>query len=157
MKLRKLFVILLALLVIISITACDGSSGGSDDNGGTNGGNGDTDNGGGNTASPYMVCYIYRNPGEHALFYIDFIFNGSTYEYFIGTGTCTIGDGTDDVKNGYVEDWEGTFTGDPRIDGTITVTGIWFTASEPQQRTDEAVIITSGAFLTEGGQDFTRQ
>jgi len=112
-------------------------------------------NGGGNTASPYIVSYVYRFAGN--LCYIDFIFNGSTYKYYIGTGTCTIGDGTDDVKNGYVEDWEGTFTGDPRIDGTITVTGVWFTASEPEEKTDYPVIITSGVFITDGGQDFTRQ
>ena len=119
--------------------------------GSSNGGN----NGGGNTASPYMVSYIYRFAGNLA--YIDFIFNGSTYKYYIGSGTCTIGDGTDDVKNGYVPSWEGTFTGDPRIDGTITVTGVWFTASEPEEKTDYPVIITSGVFITDGGQDFTRQ
>ena len=143
MKLRKLFVILLALLVIISFTACDGSSGGSDDNSG------------GNTTSPWMVSFIYRSAPNIA--YIDFIFNGSTYEYFIGTGTCTIGDGSDDHKDGYNGDWKGTFTGDPRIDGTITVTGVWFTASEPEEKTDYPVIITSGVFITDGGQDFTRQ
>ena len=119
--------------------------------GSSNGGN----NGGGNTASPYLVSYIYRFAGNLA--YIDFIFNGSTYKYYIGSGTCTIGDGTDDVKNGYVDDWEGTFTGDPRIDGTITVTGAWFTASEPEEKTDYPVIITRGVFITDGGQDFTRQ
>jgi len=122
--------------------------------GSSNGGN----NGGGNTASPYMVCYIYRNPGEHALFYIDFIFNGSTYEYFIGTGTCNIGDGSDDHKDGYNGDWKGTFTGDPRIDGTITVTGVWLNAIPPEEKTDYAVDISSGVFFMDPlGLDFTRQ
>ena len=142
MKLRKLFGILLALLVIISFTACDGSSGGSDDNGG------------GNTTSPWMVSFIYRSAPNIA--YIDFIFDGSTYKYYVGSGTCTIGDGTDDVKNGYVDDWEGSFIGDPRIDGTITVTGPWMHTIPPTETADHPVVITSDVF-TESGIDFTRQ
>jgi formylglycine-generating enzyme required for sulfatase activity len=50
MRLRKLFVVLLALLIVLSFAGCGGSGGGDDDpagdNGGTNGGNGgDGDNG----------------------------------------------------------------------------------------------------------------
>lgn len=162
MKLKKLFVVILALLVVLSFAGCGGSGGGSDDDpaGGTdngdNGGNGGG-NGGGDTTTPWLITYIYRSSGY--LTYIDFIFDGSSYKYYIGAGAYNIGDGTDDVKMGYIdaEEWCGTFTGDPRIDGTITVTGVWFFDPEPDETTDYPVIITSGTFLTEGGQDFTRQ
>ena len=111
-------------------------------------------NGGGNTTSPYLVSFIYRSAPNIA--YIDFIFDGSTYKYHVGNGTCTIGDGTDDVKTGYIEDWEGTFTGDPRIDGTVTVTGIWIHTIPPTETTEHEVVITSGVF-TESGMNLIRQ
>ena len=54
MNLRKVFAILLALLVVLSFAACDGGGGGSSsDNGGGSGGNG----GGGETTVPAPLCF----------------------------------------------------------------------------------------------------
>ena len=119
MKLRKLFVILLALLVVFSFVACDGSGGGSDDNGGTNGDNGGNggDNGGGNedpAAVTWPVRYLTENSEvEGAYFYID----------FKQDGTFTAGE-TDGSVLGTNQMGGGTYSGDdPHGDGTITMSG----------------------------------
>ena len=121
MNLKKLFVILLALLVVFSFVACDGGGGGSDDNGSTNGDNGDNggNNGGGDVDPPavtWPVRYLTDNGDvEGSYLFIDFDEDGS---FICGEGG---------VVDGYVQEYPlggGTYTGaDPHGDGTISISG----------------------------------
>ena len=145
MKLRKLFVILLALLVVFSFVACGGSGGGSDDNGGTNGDNG------GNVDPPaetWPVTYYFDLSeliGEEGFgLFIDFFKDGS----------YRIGDVVNYVKYSH---GTGTYTGDnPHSDGTINATGEWFYDGEIINIGDFSVSITSGTIISAGGS-FIRQ
>ena len=147
MKLRKLFVILLALLVVFSFVACDGSGGGSDDNGSTNGDNGGTNgdnggNGGGNEDPPaetWTVRYFADMSGDGSGIYVDFFSNGS---YQVGET-----DGTVSYSGG-----GGTYTGDPRSDGTVYVTGNWVDNEGGITEGEEnlPISITSGKFVLMG-------
>ena len=126
MNFKKLFVIILALVVILSFVGCDGGGGGSsDDNttaddgtGGDNGGNGG--NGGGGEDDPpavtWPVRYLTDNGDvEGSYLFIDFDEDGS---FICGEGG---------VVDGYVQDYPlggGTYTGaDPHGDGTISISG----------------------------------
>ena len=147
MKLRKLFVILLALLVVFSFVACDGSGGGSDDNGSTNGDNGGTNgdnggNGGGNEDPPALTWPVSYRADLHALYpenpegsfaYVNF--NENTYEF----GNCI--DGITPIKGG-----DGTYSGDPHNDGTIYITGDWTFDGPPEPVEDYPIVITGGTF-----------
>ena len=105
MKLRKLFVVLLALLVVFSLAGCGGSGGGSDDdNGGTNGDNGGNGgNGGGTETAPNYLCFtstgdssiemqiIYGTP--EPLPVLEYSTDGTTWEDFvIGTTKVELAD-----------------------------------------------------------------
>ena len=124
MKLRKLFVILLALLVVFSFVACDGSGGGSDDNGSTNSDNGENggDNGGngGENEDPSAVTWPVRFQADNeefagAYFFIDFYENGT---FTVGEGGPIEGEIQEITEGG------GTYTGDdPHGDGTISMSG----------------------------------
>ena len=151
MKLQKLFVILLALLVVFSFAACDGSSSGSDDNGGGNGGSTDP------TPTPVVtwpVSYqcdisgMTGTPGDFA--YMDFNEDGT---YVFGQGSVS---GKTPVPN-----YKGTYTGvDPHNDGIIRVTGKWDKGDGegPVNVVDYPVTITSGSFsYTEVPLNLTRQ
>lgn len=129
MKLQKLFVILLALLVVFSFAACDGSSSGNDDNGSTNGGNGSTDNGGGSgdgdepSAVTWPVTYKGTELSEGGNPYMYIFYENSEYEYFYG-------EYNDDFPDEVFE--SGTYNGDPHDDGYLSLTGMNVVDDESQ-------------------------
>jgi hypothetical protein len=141
MKLRKLFVILLALLVVFSFVACDGSGGGSNDNGG---------NGGGDADPPAVTWPVSYQINLHVLFPDEIPEGGFGYVDFYGNGTYQAGEGLGEVK--YPAD-TGTYTGDdPHGDGTVYVTGTW----EGSSVTNEPKTITAGMIVF-NGTNLTRQ
>ena len=105
MKLRKLFAVILALLVIFSFSACDGSGGGSDDNGGNGGENEDP------AAVTWPVIFKAEkpdNPGTY--FFIAFNEDGSFLDYDGSLDSAPAGGG----------DYDGL---DPHEDGNISMSG----------------------------------
>ena len=143
MNLRKVFAILLALLVVLSFAACDsGGGGGSSDNGGTNnggeGGNGGNGggNGGGGTAATWPVIYriVIETTEEGIERGCDLRFYADTYMYFDFEG-----------DQDYAGDLAGTYYGDdPHGDGTIYVTGLWIDSSGEVDAKDYPVEIKKG-------------
>ncbi len=96
MKLRKLFVVLLALLVVLSFAGCGGGGGGSDDdpsggggNGGGNGGNG----GGEADTTPNYLCFTATGASTVSMIIakgtvdplptLEYSTDGTTWEDFI--------------------------------------------------------------------------
>ena len=128
MKLRKLLIVLLALLVVFSLAGCGGSGSGSDDdNGGTNGDNGSTngDNGGnggndgGNEEPPAVTWTVSYQCDE----------GGGIFAFvdFKEDGTYCFGESNDVNNHEHDSGSIGTYSGDPRNDGVIYVTGSWDT------------------------------
>ena len=152
MKLKKLFVFLLALLVVLSFAGCSGGGGGSDDDnttvddgtGGGNGGNGGDNGGGGDEDPPALTWPVSYRADLHALdpenpegsfAYVNFNEN-NTYEF----GNCI--DGITPIPGG-----NGTYSGDdPHNDGTVNITGDWTTGGPPTSVEGYALVITGGTF-----------
>ena len=136
MKLRKLFVILLALLVIISFTACDGSSDGSDDE---------------EEAATWPVEYylavgggspapaLRAAPATGIYKYIYFYKDNTYKSGHLNNGTLT-------------QTGSGSYSGgDPHDNITLSLTGTF----EGSTLIGESVTISSGS-LTVAGVSFTR-
>ena len=150
MNLRKVFAILLALLVVLSFAACDGGGGGSSsDNGGTNNGGGN--GGGGGNNEPEVTWPVrYTTPnlegGEESDWYL--------YIDFYQDGKLSVGQGgTFEGVLQEVPAGDGTWTGDdPHGDGTISIKGTFGEAL-----VDGDYIMTRGLLAGLFGVNWERQ